>query len=91
MSYVVALPEMLTSAALDLSNIGSAVTAANAAAWAPTAEVLAAAADEESAAVPLLFAGHGQAYQALSAEAAAFHFQFVQTLRGRRVPVAARC
>ena len=36
MSYVIATPELVTAAATDLSNIGSAVTAANAAAAAPT-------------------------------------------------------
>ena len=36
MSYVIATPELVSAAATDLSNIGSAVTAANAAAAAPT-------------------------------------------------------
>ncbi len=65
MSYLVAAPEFLASAATDLSNVGSAVIAANAAAAAPTTGVLAAGADEVSAAVASLFAGHGQGFQAL--------------------------
>src|SRR5271163_4814200 len=82
MSYLAAAPEFLASAATDLSNIGSALTAANGAAAAPTTRVLAAGADEVSAAVASLFAGHAQAYQALSAQASTFHAQFVQALNG---------
>jgi len=44
----VAAPEIMVSAAMDLSNIGSALTAAKAAAAAPTTGVLAAAEDEVS-------------------------------------------
>ncbi|HWS91400.1 MAG TPA: PE family protein, partial [Mycobacterium sp.] len=51
MSYLVAAPEFLASAAADLSNIGSALTAANEAAVTPITEVLAAAEDEVSAAI----------------------------------------
>ncbi|MCV7125331.1 PE family protein, partial [Mycobacterium lacus] len=80
MSFVIAAPEMLAAAAADLAGIGSAVGAANAAALAPTTSVLAAAADEVSTAVAALFSGHAQAYQALSAQAGAFHAQFVAVL-----------
>jgi len=80
MSYVVAVPEFVSSAASNLSNIGSGLNAANAAAAVPTTAVVAAAEDEVSAAIASLFSGHGQAYQALSAEAAAFHGQFVRAL-----------
>ena len=82
MSYVVAVPEFVSSAASNLSNIGSGLNAANAAAAVPTTAVVAAAGDEVSAAIASLFSGHGQAYQALSAEAAAFHGQFVRALSG---------
>src|ERR1700756_1274283 len=80
MSYVVAAPEFLASAASDLSNIGSGLTAAHAAAAGPTTAVMAAAGDEVSAAIASLFSGHGRAFQALHAQAAAFHSEFVQTL-----------
>src|SRR6516165_6845936 len=80
MSFVVVAPDMLAAAATDLESIGSALSAAHAAASAPTVGVLAAGADEVSAALASLFSGHAQAYQALSAEAAAFHQQFVQTM-----------
>ncbi|WP_156452535.1 PE family protein, partial [Mycobacterium gordonae] len=80
MSYVFASTEFLNSAAADLSNIGSVISQANAAAALPTTEVLAAGADEISAAVAALFGVHAQGYQALSAQAAAFHQQFVQAM-----------
>src|ERR1700757_1021338 len=82
MSYLAAAPEFLSSAATDLSNIGSAVLDANAAAAAPTTGLLAAGADEVSTVVASLFAQHGQAFQALSAQAATFHAQFVQLMTG---------
>jgi len=82
MSYLVAAPEFLASAASDLAGIGSALSAAHVASAAPTTGVLAAGADEVSVAVASLFSGHGQAFQALGAQAAAFHTQFVQALNG---------
>ncbi|WP_346243002.1 PE family protein [Mycobacterium intermedium] len=51
MSFVVVGPEMLAAAATDLENIGSALSAANAAAAAPTMSLLAAAEDEVSTAL----------------------------------------
>ncbi|AIH41177.1 PE family protein, partial [Mycobacterium tuberculosis] len=70
-------PELVAAAAADLAGIGSAIGAANAAAGAPTMALLAAGADEVSAAVAALFSGHAQTYQALSTQAAAFHQQIV--------------
>jgi len=80
MLFVIAAPEMMTSAATDLASIGSTISAANAAALAPTTGVLAAAEDEVSAALAKLFGSYGQEFQALSARAAAFHSQFMQAL-----------
>ncbi|BCI85865.1 hypothetical protein NIIDMKKI_10710 [Mycobacterium kansasii] len=80
MSFVVAVPEFLAVAASDLADIASAVVAANTAAAAPTAGVLAAGADEVSAAIAAVFAEHATGYQTLSAQAAEFHRQFVQLL-----------
>ncbi|GFP51693.1 hypothetical protein MKANGN_55710 [Mycobacterium kansasii] len=82
MPFVVAAPEMLAVAATDLAGIGSALSAANAAVVASTTGVVAAGADEVSAAVASLFSEHGQAYQVLCARAAVFHEQFVQVLTG---------
>ncbi|WP_459797708.1 PE family protein, partial [Mycobacterium riyadhense] len=80
MSFVIAAPEMVTAAATDLAGIRSVISAANAAAAVPTTSVLAAGADEVSAAIAALFGAHAQAYQALSAQAVAFHDQLVEAL-----------
>jgi hypothetical protein len=82
MSFVIAAPEMVTDAATRLASLGSTISAANAAAAAPTTGVLAAGADEVSAAISALFSQHASTFQALSlsAQAAAFHAQLVQTL-----------
>ncbi|WP_415823724.1 PE family protein, partial [Mycobacterium basiliense] len=80
MSIVIATPEMLVAAANELAGIGSAVGAANAAAFAPTMGLLAAGTDEVSAAIAALFSAHGQAYQAVSAQMSACHAQFVRAL-----------
>jgi len=80
MSYVIAAPEMMTSAATDLATIGSDLSAAHLAAAAPTVSLVPAAADEVSAAVTHLFSQHAATYQAGAAQAAAFQEQFVQHL-----------
>jgi len=79
-SFVLASPDVLASASSDLAGIGSAIGAANAAAAPSTTGILVAAEDEVSAAIAALFSGHGRQFQALSAQAAAFHSQFVQAL-----------
>jgi hypothetical protein len=80
MSYVIAAPELLATAAADVADIGSSLNAANAAATPRTTAVIAAAEDEVSAAIASLFSGHAQQFQALSGRAAAFHAQFLQAL-----------
>src|SRR5215472_14365040 len=77
MSYAIAATDMLTAAAADVAGIGSSLTAAAAAS---TSGVVAAAGDEVSSAIASLFSGHGRLFQGLSAEAAAFHEQFVHAL-----------
>lgn len=74
------VPEWVAAAAADAADVASAIGAANEAASASTTGVLAAAEDEISAAIAELFSAHGQGYQALSAQVAQFHSQFVQTL-----------
>lgn len=81
MSFVSARPEMLEAASADLAGIGSTLAAANASAAVPTMAVPAPGADGVSAAISAMFGWHGQAYQQLSAQAGAFHEQFVQLLR----------
>jgi PE family len=80
MSFVVAAPEALVTAASDLAGIGSAISTANAAAVGPTTGVLAAAADEVSEQLATLFSEHAVGFQQLSTQVAAFHEQFVQAL-----------
>jgi hypothetical protein len=80
MSYVIAAPEMMTSAAADLATIGSNVNAAHMAAAARTVAVIPGAADEVSTGIAHLFSQHAANYQALAGQAAAFQEQFVQHL-----------
>ena len=80
MSFVTTQPEALSAAAGSLTGIGSAVNAQNAAAAGPTTGVIPAAADEVSALTAAQFAAHAQMYQAVSAQAAAIHEMFVNTL-----------
>src|SRR6516165_749001 len=80
MSYVIADPEMMTSAASDLAAIGSNVNAAHMVAAARTTAVIPAAADEVSASIAHLFSQHAASYQGLAGQAAAFNDQFVQHL-----------
>lgn len=80
MSFLLTQPEVLKSAATDLAGIGSTISAAAAQAAAPTTAVVAAGADEISAAVAALFQAHGNLYQAASAQAAAVHEQFVRAM-----------
>ena len=80
MSFVVATPDVMTVAASDLAALRSSVEAAGLAAFAPTTQIQAAAADEVSIAISALFGEHGHAYQALSAQAEAFHARFVEAL-----------
>jgi hypothetical protein len=80
MSFLFAQPQMLMAAATDLAGIGSTLNAANTAAALPTTSVLAAGADEVSAAMASMFGAHARQYQAMSAQAANLHSQFVQAM-----------
>jgi hypothetical protein len=80
MSVLVAAPQLLADAASDLAGLGSTISTANATAAVPTTGLLPAAADEISAAIATLFSAHGQGFQRLSAQVAAFHEQFVRSL-----------
>jgi hypothetical protein len=82
MSFVIAAPEALAAVANDVASIGSTLGAAHAAAAAPTTGVLAAGADEVSAAIATLFSSHAQAYQGLPAQVSTFHDQFGKLLSG---------
>ena len=80
MSFVIAAPETMAVAAAELGRIESALEAARAAATTSTTQVLAAGADEVSAAIAGLFSSHAQDFQALNAHATTFHQRFLQTL-----------
>ncbi len=77
MSFVIAAPELIESAAHDLSGIGSTLGEATNFAAAPTTSIAAAGGDEVSVAIAALFGNHGEEFQALTARAAAFHNEFV--------------
>jgi hypothetical protein len=80
MSFVSTQPTELTAAAETLQGIGSTLTAQNTVAATPTTGVLPAAADEVSALTAAQFVTHAEMYQAISAQAAAIHEMFVNTL-----------
>jgi hypothetical protein len=80
MSGVIVAPELISSAATDLADIGSALSAAHPTAAASTATLLPAAADEILAGIAHLFSAHAQSFQALAGQAAVFHEQFTKNL-----------
>jgi len=80
MSFVIVAPEMVADAATNLASLGSTISAANAAAAAPTTGVAAAAGDEVSAAIATMLSQYASAYQGMGAQAAALHARLVQTL-----------
>jgi|SRR5690625_7231470 len=80
MSFVSTQPAELTAAAGELTGIGSAMAAQNAAAAPATTGVVPAAADPVSALTAAQFIAHADLYQAVSAQANAIHQMFVTTL-----------
>ncbi len=80
MSFVSAAPELVESAAQDLAGIRSSLAEAAAAAAGPTTGIATAAQDEVSVAIASLFGNFGQEFQAVSAQAQAFHQQFVSLM-----------
>ncbi len=80
MSFVTTQPQSLIATATALAGIGSTMSAHNAAAAAPITGVIPPAADEVSAMTVAHLATHAQNYQAVSAQAAAIHEQFVAVL-----------
>lgn len=77
MSFVVAMPDLIQGAAQDLAGIRSSLAEATAAATGPTTGVAAAAEDEVSIALASLFGNFGAEFQAVSAQAQAFHQEFL--------------
>jgi len=77
MSFVIAAPDLVQGAAQDLAGIRASLAEAAASVAGPTTGVVPAAADEVSTAISELFGNFGREFQLLSAQAQAFHSQFV--------------
>jgi hypothetical protein len=80
MTYMLMHPQLMMTAAADAAELGSALSQAHAAAAGRITDVAAAAADEVSEATATLFSGYARAYQAVTAQAEAFHNAFTQAL-----------
>ena len=80
MTFMSAQPQPIATGAADVAGIGSTIREANAAAARATTQVAAPAQDGVSAAISALFGSYGREYQALTAQTALFHDQFVQAL-----------
>ncbi|WP_068177522.1 PE family protein [Mycobacterium sp. UM_CSW] len=80
MSFVIATPDLVQSAATDLAGIRSSLVEAAATAAAPTTGIVTAAQDEVSLAIASMFGNFGEQFQAVSAQAHAFHQQFVSLM-----------
>jgi hypothetical protein len=79
-AFVTPHPEALLAAVGDLHSIGAAKAAADVAAAVASGGVVAAVADEVSALTAAQFAAHAGRYRAISAQAAAIHELFLNTL-----------
>jgi hypothetical protein len=77
MSFVSVTPELIHGAAQDLAGIRSSLAEAATTATGPTTGIVAAAEDEVSIAIASMFGDFGQEFQAMSAQAHAFHAEFV--------------
>jgi hypothetical protein len=80
-SFVSAQPEVLSGVAGNLSGLGDAMAARNAAAAVPTTGLTPAASDIVSAMTATQFGQHGATYQQIAAQAAEVHEQLVAALR----------
>ncbi|WP_156766982.1 PE-PPE domain-containing protein, partial [Mycobacterium sp. E796] len=80
MAYALAQPQVMATAAADMAVIGTRLNDAAAATVGRTTGVLAAGADEVSAAVAALFSATGKEWQALLGRAAALNTEFASAL-----------
>ncbi|OBK14155.1 PE family protein [Mycobacterium asiaticum] len=80
MTQLLVDPQIVSTVTANIDRIGSTIRAASAAAAAPTSGLVAAAADEVSAAIANLFGTHGQEFQAVVNQVEAYHGQFQQNL-----------
>jgi hypothetical protein len=80
MTSLITEPQLVETVAANVAEIRSAIGEAKAAAAGPTTGLAVAAADEVSAAAAKLFGGYAKEYQAVLAQAAAFHEEFAAAL-----------
>jgi hypothetical protein len=80
MSSVLVQPQLVSTAAANVAEIGSTIGAATASAAGSTTGLVAAASDEVSLSAAALFDAYAKDYQALIKQAAAFHEQFAAAL-----------
>jgi len=80
MGYVLAQPQAVATAAADVEALLSTINGAGAGAARATTGVVAAGADEVSAAIATVFNGFAHECQAVMAQAALFHNEFAQVL-----------
>ncbi|OBG30740.1 hypothetical protein A5673_01170 [Mycobacterium sp. E3198] len=80
MSFVIAMPDLVENAATNLAGIRSSLAEAAASAAGPTTGIATAAQDEVSVAIASMFGNFGQQFQAVSAQAQAFHQQFASLM-----------
>lgn len=80
MSSVIATPELMRGAAEKLTAIRSSLDGVADTVSGPTVGIVAAAQDEVSTALASIFGGFGREFQAVNAQAEAFHARFVQLL-----------
>ena len=73
-------PQALASVATNIEELGSTITAANAAAASTISGLAPAAGDEVSEAIAKLFGAYGREYQAVAGLANAFHHEFTAAL-----------
>ncbi|WP_276013647.1 PE family protein, partial [Mycobacterium conspicuum] len=89
MSFLITQPDLVSVAATELANIDSTLGQATSASAARTMQLVAAGADEVSAAVAAAFGSHALDFHAVGAQAAAVHRQFVQALNAAAAEYAA--
>jgi hypothetical protein len=80
MPGVIAVPDLMSTAANELAHLGSTLDIARLTAAAPTVSLLPAAADEVSAGIANLMSTHALAFQAMVQSASTFHQQFTHNI-----------
>jgi hypothetical protein len=80
MPGVIAIPDLMSTAANELAHLGSTLDTARLTAAAPTISLLPAAADEVSAGIAKLMSTHAVAFQAMAQSASTFHQQFAHNV-----------